>query len=252
MYYLLMFIVGCETGSALFDSGAQKTVVSESFFIRSKGELLEESVMAGNNNGHRMSVNKGMLKMIKIADKEIEGLDVLVVSDDVFELEDSQGHQFKADMLMGYDIISKFRWRYSPTMRTLDISDSDVTKNEKLVYYNEFPIIKIIFEGRIYNAGIDTGHTETILSSRFKSVVDNIVYIEDEMVGIGTKKKMCVAMVPKFEIEFAETKIVLQNITIQEVIYGAPKEMDILLGFDFFEGKEWEMDLSVGVLKFKK
>ena len=251
----LLFVdvtVGCETGIALFDSGAQKTVVSESFLKRSKSDLLEETVTAGNNNGHSMSLNRGMLKSIKIADKELTNLDVLVVADDMFILEDSQGHHFEADMLLGYDVISKFKWRYSPTMRTLDISDSNMAINEKLVCYNGFPIIKITSDRKSYNAGIDTGHTETILGSRFKSIIDNLVYVEDDIVGVGTTEKMYVAIVPKFNIEFEGTKIELQNITIQEEIYGAPKEMDILLGIDFFDGKEWELDFSAGLLRFKK
>ena len=251
----LLFVdvtVGCETGVALFDSGAQKTVVSEGFLKRSKSDLLEETITAGNNNGQSMALNRGMLKSIKIADKELTNLDVLVIADDMFKMEDSQGHQFAADMLLGYDVISNFKWGYSPTMHNLDISDSNMTTNEQLVYYNGFPIIKVTSDGQSYNAGIDTGHTETILGSRFKSIIDNLVYTEDDVVGVGTTEKMYVPMVPKLDIEFEGTKVELQNITIQDEIYGAPEEMDILLGMDFLEGKEWKLDFLAGLLRFKK
>lgn len=199
-----------------------------------------------------MSLNRGILESIRFANKELTNLDVLVIEDDMFIMEDSQGHHFEADMLLGYDVISKFKWIYSPTMRTLDISDSNMTTSTKLVSYNGFPIIKIISDGQSYNAGIDTGHTETILGSKFKSVIRNLVYIEDDVVGIGTTEKMYVPMVPKFDIEFEGTKVELYNITIQEKIYGAPKEMDILLGMDFFGDKAWELDFSAGILRFKK
>lgn len=251
----LLFVdvtVGSITGVALFDTGAQKTVVSEGFLRRSKSDLLAEPITAGNNNGHIMTLNKGRLESIRIADKELTNLDVLVISDDMFIMEDSQGHRFGANMLLGYDVISKFKWKYSPAIHTLDICDSNMTKNEKLVCYNGFPYIKITADGQSYHAGIDTGHTETILGSKFKSVVDHLVYIEDDIVGVGTTEKMKVAIVPQFDIEFDGMKIELKNISIQEKIYGAPKEIDILLGIDFLDGKEWELDFSSGVLRFQK
>lgn len=244
-------IVGSEMGIALFDRGAQKTVVRESFFQRCKSDLLTETVNAGNNNGKILSVKKGSLKSLKIADKEQTNLDVLVIEDDMFIMEDSQGQRFEIDMLLGYDVISKFKWVYSPTMHTLDISESTMTIKEKVIYYHEFPIIKIISGGQSYNAGIDTGHTETILGNNFKSLICNLVYIEDEVVGIGTTDKRYVPKVSKFNIKFEETEVELHNITIQEKIYGAPKEMDILLGMDFFEGKAWELDFLAGILRFK-
>ena len=251
----LLFVdvtVGSETVVALFDSGAQKTVVSESFFRKCNSAVITEIVNAGNNNGHIMSLKKGVLKSIKIADKEVVDLEVLVIEDDMFIMEDSQGHCFDAGMLLGYDVISKFKWEYSPTMHTLDISDSNMTTKEKLVCYNEFPIVKITLSGQSYNAGIDTGHTETILGKNYESVISNLVYIEDDVVGIGTTEKVYVPMVPKLNIEYDGIEVELHNITIQEQIYGALEEMDILLGMDFFEGKDWELDFSTGVLRFKK
>lgn len=245
-------IVGCETGVALFDSGAQKTAVSESFLRRCKGDLLVETVKAGNNNGQTMSLKMALLKSIKIADKELKNLEVLVIEDDMFIMEDSQGNPFRADMLLGYDVISKFKWVYSPSAHVLDISDSDMIAKEILVHYNGFPIINITSGGQSYNAGIDTGHTETILGKTIKLAACNPIYIEDDIVGIGTTKKMYVPMIPEFNIEFEGIEVELHNITMQEKIYGAPKEMEILLGMDFFEGRAWEMDFSAGILEFKK
>lgn len=243
-------IAGCETGVALFDSGAQKTVVSEKFLRRCKGDMLAETVKAGNNNGQTMSLNMAMLKSIKIADKELTNLEVLVIEDDMFVMQDKQGRPFLADMLLGYDVISKFKWVYSPFTRVLDISDSNMITRENLVHYNVFPTINIISGGQSYVAGIDTGHTETILGTTIKTAICNPVYIEDDVVGVGSKKKMYVPMIPEFNLEFEGTEVKLHNITMQEKIYGAPKEMDILLGMDFFEGRAWEMDFAAGILRF--
>ena len=228
------------------------TVVSVSFFKRCKGKLLAENVYAGNNNGQVISVRKGILKSIKIADKEVVDLEVLVIEDDMFNMEDSQGNYFEADMLMGYDIISKFKWIYSPTKHTLDISDSDMTMKDDFVYYKVFPIINIMLDGQIYISGIDTGHTETMLGKAVKVEDCNLTHIEDEIVGIGSIQKRSVLMIPKINVEFEGTEVELYNITVQEKIYGAPKEMDILLGMDFLEKNAWEMDFSAGVFRFKE
>ena len=233
----LLFInimVGSEMGVALFDSGAQKTVVSESFLRRCNCDFLTETVNAGNNNGNIILLNKGLLKSIKIADKELSSLDVLVIEDDMFIMEDSQGHRFEADMLLGYDVINMYKWIYDPTMHTLDISDSDMTIKGNLVCYDGFPIINISSHGQNYNAGIDTGHTETILGKKVKYENCKSVYIEEDVVGIGTAEKMYVQMIPKFKVDFEGMEVELHNITMQEKIYGAPDEMDILLGMDFF------------------
>ncbi|MBQ6995457.1 MAG: hypothetical protein IJN64_13370 [Lachnospiraceae bacterium] len=185
-------------GVALFDSGAQKTVVSESFLRRCNCDFLTETVNAGNNNGNVI--------------------------------------------LLGYDVINMYKWIYNPTMHTLDISDSDMTIKENLVCYDGFPIINISSHGQSYNAGIDTGLTETILGKNVKCENCKPVYIEDDVVGIGTAEKMYVQMIPKFKVDFEGAEVELHNITMQDKIYGAPEGMDILLGMDFFDG----------IVRFKK
>ena len=176
----LLFVdvmVGSEKGFALFDSGAQKTVVSESFLRRCNGDFLTETVKAGNNNGNAITLNKGVLKSIKIADKALSILVVLVIEDDMFIMEDSKGHRFEADMLLGYDVINMYKWIYNPTMHTLDIGDSDMTIKKNLVSYAGFAIINVYSNGQSYNTGIDTGHTETILGKNVKCENFKPVYI---------------------------------------------------------------------------
>lgn len=243
-------IAGRENGVALFDSGAQKTVLSKNFLRRCKGDMLSKTVKAGNNNGQTISANIALLKSLKIADKELTNLEVLVVEDDMFDIQDSQGRPFLADMLLGYDVISKFKWVYSPAAQALEISESNMIVKEKSVHYNGFPTINITSHGQSYFAGIDTGHTETILGPTVEPAICNPVYIEDEVVGIGTKKKVFVPMVPKFNIEFDGVEVELHNITMEEKIYGAPQEIGLLLGMDFLEGRTWELDFAAGIFRF--
>ena len=245
----LLFVdvtVGSEAGTALFDSGAQKTVMSQAFLKKCKIEMLEETVKAGNNHGRTMTLHTAILKSIRIADKELKNLEVVVAADEMFAMQDKQGRSFPADMLLGYDVIGKFKWRYEPTTRVLDICDSGMMVGKESVHYNGFPAINITLDGQSHVAGIDTGHTETILRATIDNQEWNIIYIEDEIVGIGSKKKVYVPMIPKLGIVFEGIETQLHNITIQEEIYGAPQEMDCLLGMDFLEGRAWELDFAVG------
>lgn len=248
----LLFVditVGSEVGTALFDSGAQKTAVRRTFLKKCKIEMLEETVKAGNNNGRTMTLHTAVLKSMRIADKELKNLEVVVVADEMFAMQDNQGHPFPADMLLGYDVIGKFQWRYEPTMRVLDICDSGVMVERESVHYNGFPAINITLGGQSCIAGIDTGHTETILRANADNQKWDIVYIEDEIVGVGSTKKAYVPMIPKLDIAFEGTETELYHITIQEEIYGAPQEMGCLLGMDFLEGQAWEMDFAVGAFR---
>lgn len=249
----LLFVnvsVCSEPGIALFDTGAQKTVVSKKILGRCKGDMLTETVKAGNNNGQTLSLNTAKLRSIKIADKELTDFEVLVIDDDFFVMEDSQGNPFSADMLLGYDIIGKYKWTYLPNSNVLTVSCSGMTTGKQNITYNGYLTINVVSDERSYVAGIDTGHTETILRSTVKIAISDLVYIEDEVVGVGSTKKICVPMLPKFNLEFEETEVELHNVTIQKEIHGAPPEMDLLLGMDFLEGKAWELDFVAGALRF--
>ena len=234
---------------ALFDSGAQKSVISERLLKRCKGEASTRTVIAGNNNGYTMELKIAALKSVIIADKEVLNHEVLVVDDDAFDIEDSNGRKFPADMFLGYDIIGKFRWEYSAEKGVLEISDTNIVAEEKTLTYGGFPLINVISEGENYLAGIDTGHTETILSGSVKSSSPVSVVMEDEIVGLGSKSKVTAQVLPEICIEYDGTKVNLKDITIMEQIHGASPETDLLLGMDFFAGKSWVLDFKAGVFE---
>ena len=242
-------VVGGVKAVALFDSGAQKSVISERLLKKCKGEVSTRTVIAGNNNGHTMELKIAALKSVIIADKEVLNHEVLVVDDDAFDIPDSYGRNFPADMFLGYDVIGKFRWEYSAEKRILEISDTNVIAEEKTLTYSGFPLINVISEGENYVAGIDTGHTETILSMSVKSSNSLSVVTEDEIVGLGSKSKATVKVLREIVIEYKGMKVNLSDIAIMEKIYGASPETDLLLGMDFFEGKSWTLDFKAGVFE---
>lgn len=244
--------VGGESGTALFDSGAQQTVVSEGFLKRSNGCITEGYVAAGNSNGDSLSLKNGLLRTVMIGECVLTELEVLVIADDMLTAEDNEGHVLQADMLLGYDVIGRFRWSYSSVENTLDIGQPDEAASDGNVYYNEFPTIRVTIGAQSFIAGLDTGHTETVLSSRLKPLLGDMAYTEDVVAGIGSTKKAYVQAVPELVIGFEGTAVVLRDITVQDEIYGAPEEMDLLLGMDLLYGKDWELDPSAGRLRIRQ
>lgn len=50
---------------------------------------------------------------------------MLVTGDADFALSDSSGAAFPAEMLLGWDVIARYRWRYSVKDGTLSVSTSE-------------------------------------------------------------------------------------------------------------------------------
>jgi len=249
----LLFVnvsVGGEGCAALFDSGAQKTVVSDRFLKRCNGVISTKTVSAGNNTGETMVCKLAVLKSLQIADQAVADLEVLVTDSAMLTMEDGQGRPFEAEMLLGYDVISRFRWGYDPIKRALDIAPSRDAGEKKTIAYNGFPTLSVTSGGKRFLAGLDTGHTETMVLERILPPDHGLASVADEIVGIGSAKQVNAFLVPRFSLIFEGKEVVLHDVTVQKCIYGAPNETDLLLGMDFLEGRPWEMDLSVGVFAF--
>jgi predicted aspartyl protease len=238
-----------KNGIALFDTGAQKTLICERFIKKCNCRSLIKNIKVGNNNGQTLSLKTANIDFIKIGDKEVTNLDVLVCPDNMINMKDTQGHKFPADILLGYDVISKFKWSYFPATNSLNIECPDINRNTPNLYYNVFPIINVEHGGKSYRAGIDTGHTETIIKSTVNIQNLTVNCMDDKIVGVGSIKNIHVPVISEIKISFENTDVILRNITVQEEICGASDGTDILLGMDFFADRSWELDFSEGIFK---
>ena len=110
---------------ALFDTGAGITVISRSLLARLGITAENAAFRAGNNNGLLRTLQTAVLSHVRIGDICVETLRVLVTGDADFALSDSSGAAFPAEMLLGWDVIARYRWRYSAKDGTLSVSASE-------------------------------------------------------------------------------------------------------------------------------
>lgn len=219
---------------ALFDTGANRTVITRSLMQRLHASFEEENFRVGNNNGVVRMLQSTIITHIQIGDISIKNCRVLVVDDAYFDFTDTI---FPAKMLLGRDIISQYRWRYSSKEKSLLVSLS-----QRIVQDSYGPIVFCEYNGHGFKARVDTGHTSSILNASWYSRLTDVEYHESEIVGVGTSQCKPTFYVKDIKLRYQNQMIHLRNVDICDKIYGQPDEIETLFGFDFLEGKDWLLE----------
>lgn len=114
--------IGDVRATALFDTGAGMTVIAQSLLHRLRAAPEKEILRAGNNNGVVRGLQTAVIPNIRLGDVCMENCKVLVTDDADFVLNDENGRIFPAEMLLGWDVISRYRWSYSAKDKSLSVS----------------------------------------------------------------------------------------------------------------------------------
>ena len=170
---------------ALFDTGAGMTVISRSLLARLGITAENAALRTGNNNGLLRTLQTAVLSHVRSGDICVETLRVLVTGDADFALSDSSGAAFPAEMLLGWDVIARYRWRYSVKDGTLSVSTSERDGAPADPDGKQGPIVFPTYAGRRFKARVDTGHSDSTLSAVWHTRLPDIERHEAEMVGIG-------------------------------------------------------------------
>ena len=121
----LLFVnvqMGDVRAIALFDTGAGMTVIAQSLLRRLRAAPEKEVLRAGNNNGVVRALQTAVIPDIRLGNVCMENCKVLVTDDADFALSDENGRIFPAEMLLGWDVISRYRWSYSAKDKSLSVS----------------------------------------------------------------------------------------------------------------------------------
>lgn len=199
---------------ALFDTGAGMTVISRSLLARLGITAENAALRAGNNNGLLRTLQTAVLSHVRIGEICVETLRVLVTGDADFALSDSSGAAFPAEMLLGWDVIARYRWRYSAKDGTLSVSASERDGAPADPDSKQGPIVFPTYAGRRFKARVDTGHSDSTLSAVWRTRLPDIERHEAEMVGIGRHSTQCAATpyVRRLPLRFQEHLIRLRKV----------------------------------------
>lgn len=161
----LLFVnvqIGDVRATALFDTGAGMTVIAQSLLHRLHAAPVKETLRAGNNNGVVRAFQTAVIPGIRIGDICMEKCKVLVADDANFELSDETGRIFPAEMLLGWDVISLYRWSYSAKDGSLSISLPEKTAEHLSPEIKHGPVVYPEYAGQCFRARVDTGHTGSL------------------------------------------------------------------------------------------
>ena len=248
----LLFVnvqIGDVRATALFDTGAGMTVIAQSLLHRLRAAPEKEILRAGNNNGVVRGVQTAVIPNIRLGDVFcMENCKVLVTDDADFALSDENGRIFPAEMLLGWDVISRYRWSYSAKDKSLSVSLPEKTAEHLSPEIKHGPIVYPEYAGRCFKARVDTGHTDSILSASWYSRLPDIAYHETEIVGVGASQYKRLPYVRVLQLRFQNQTIYLQNVDIFDRLYGQPTEIEALLGYDFLEGRDWLLEQAFKLL----
>lgn len=246
---------GCE-GTAVFDTGAGMTVVKKSF--AEKAKILSEAgntIRGGNNNGGVLMMQAGTIDHLCLGDDVpvLEALRVAVLDDNAFNVgEDEQGHAFPADIFLGWDVISRFYWKFDLKEGFVQIGEGGRLAACGGIRWDRYALIDASFRGEKILMGLDTGHTETMLSASWLARVPDAKKGADTITGLGSSSQVEVMRTGPLSLTVSGQEIRLNNIDILSgEIPGAAEGSEGLFGMDILEGRIWELDFKSGYFKLQ-
>lgn len=243
--YFLDIVINNELVTVMFDTGATMTVLKESTVNMIKAETTDNSLKAGGSAGNSIEYKTVLISKILLGSNTIFDKEIIVAPDEAFDFGlDDKGNKFEAQGLLGWDIISLFKWTISKETQLITIEKSfyrDVVHN---LSWNNFPLIKVNLEKQPMLLGFDSGHTDTILGMNIIDKLDKLEKVIDSTVGVDGTLNEDAYITKKFSFTIGKTSILLKNIIVlKRNIFGqACPDMMGLLGIDIIQGRKWILD----------
>ena len=234
--------------TALFDTGAGMTVITQSLLEKLGGAADSGALSAGNSNGLVRKLRTAVISDIRLGDICIGELRVIVTDDSDLDLCGDNGTVFPAGMLLGWDVISRYCWIYSAENGSLTVSAPKSVPAAPDPDTKLGPVVFPEHDGRRFKARVDTGHTGSVLSAVWHTRLPDIERHEAEIVGVGSRECVSVPYVRVFPILFQGRPADLRDVDICGEIYGQPEDIEALLGYDLLEGRSWQLDREFQLL----
>lgn len=233
------------TVTAMFDTGAVMSFITESTVKQLSGLQIMSSIKAGNNQGEVNRYETVMINNVQIGNMILSTQEIGILPDAALEFgEDSYHNKFPASMLLGWDIISQLGWEFEMNKKIVKIYPGGTMPQSNSLSWNAYPIITINYAGSNFFVGLDSGHTETLLDNTWSLRLRNLKISETIIQGVGSELAEQVKTTEKLTFTIGTTHITLYNVEVAEhQIYGAIEDsISGLLGADILYGAKWILD----------
>lgn len=245
--YLIDIVINGNPIPLLFDTGGSKTVISKSLAEIIGLSVLSDSIKAGGNTGKIESFSTGVIPMLKIGKNLISDLNVIIVPDSQLDFGfDQEDNSLKINGVLGWDVISSFKWVIDPHSRTYSIEKPKANKNKELLYWDNMSIIKVKYDNRQMYFGFDSGNTESMFSKEFIPFIKTKEEKIDKMVGINEMIEEEVYLVENIKINISNKDIELNNISVLKRDIFPTKEFKVmgLLAADIIQNHKCVIDFT--------
>lgn len=235
--------------TVMFDTGATMTVLNESTVKLINAEETNINRIAGGSSGHIQECRTVFLQKIRIGNSEIFQQEVLVAPDEALDFGmDEAGNRFMAQGLLGWDIISLFKWTVNRKNETITMEKSihkDVLQN---LSWNKFPLIQATWREKTICFGFDCGHTESILGAKMTEQLEDLHTTVDTTAGVDGTLEEDAYVTKEFNFSIGNTLVSLNNvIVLKRDIFGQGcTDMMGLLGADIIQDRKWILDYPNG------
>lgn len=244
LYFLEIKINGVLV-TVMFDTGATITVLNESIVDLIGAETTANTLNAGGSAGNIRECKTVLISKINLGSNELHEKEVLVIPDEALDFGlDEEGNKFIAQGLLGWDIISLFKWTVDRTNELFTIEKSYHKNVLHNLSWNNFPLIKIAWKDKTVCLGFDSGHTESIIGSKMIEHFDVLDSTIDTTVGVDGILEEEVYITEEFNFSIGKTPVSLNNtIILKRDIFGQGcTDMMGLLGADIIQNRKWLLD----------
>lgn len=231
--------------AVMFDTGASVTVVNESIIHLLNAEITDSTVKAGGSAGNIRDYKTAIVKTLRIGNNVVSNHEVIIVPNEVFEFGfDDNGNSFPAEGVLGWDIISLFKWTIDDKKGNITIEQSQPKDPLHNLSWDKFPIINAIYKGNPIKFGFDCGHTESILDEGMADKLNDLHTSLDTTAGMDGMNQEEGNVITEFIFSIQDVQIALKDVVVlkRHVFGQSSEDMMGLLGADIVFGKYWEID----------
>lgn len=239
----------------VFDTGANFSVITESFAKKLGIRMLNGKIKVGAMTGEKVDSQLGVGDLMQIGNMVFKNVLFLVMPDEVLTF---AGGMYKINGIVGFPVIREMNELHIAKTHIFVPQVASKKEVRNLVIDGFNPVINVIINGDSLAFSFDSGAKATILFppyyEKYKKQIDSKYQVEDiEIGGAGGTKTVKGFILDELNLKVIDSKAKLEDIRLaKEELTGDSKYFYGNLGQDFFsQFDEMIMNFESMYVEFK-